>query len=161
VKKNRKPPEKMTQKDKQERGVKGESLITDSLRPQKIWNHKLINAGFGTVFDKIIIPPGGGYAVEVKTRMVPRIEYSKIEANERKGLDKFMEQVGPKHAFIIGIWLTEDTKRAFLIPWYKVRDEVCSGVRGSIRMEDYPELQKVKGGWDMSCFILNSRQHLL
>ena len=143
---------KLTQKDKQERGVKGESLLTDSLRPAGLWNHKLVNAGYGTVFDKLIIPPGGGYAIEVKTRMVPRIEYSKIEMNERKGLDRFMEKVGPKHAFILGIWLTEDTKRAFLIPWYQVRDTVCSGCRGSINMLDFTELPKVAGGWDMSCF---------
>lgn len=143
---------KITQKQKQERGVKGESLLTDSLRPAGLWNHKFVNAGFGTVFDKLVIPPGGGYAIEVKTRMVPRIEYSKIEANERKGLDKFVRQVGRDHAFILGIWLTEDTKRAFLIPWYQVRDAVCSGCRGSINMLDFPELSKVGSGWDMSCF---------
>lgn len=143
---------KYTQKDKQERGVKGESLLTDSLRSAGLWNHKLINAGYGTVFDKLIIPPGGGYAVEVKTRLQPRIEYSKIERNERRGLDKFMRQVGREHAYIIGIWLTDDTKRAFLIPWYQVRDVVCSGCRGSINMLDFPELPRKGGGWDMSCF---------
>ena len=90
--------------------------------------------------------------MEVKTRVIPRIEYSKIEANERRGLDKFMRQVGRDHAFIIGIWLTEDCKRAFLIPWHEVRDAVCSGGRGSIRMEDFPELPKIGGGWDMRCF---------
>jgi hypothetical protein len=144
---------KITQKQKQERGVKGESLLTDSLRPAGLWNHKLINAGYGTLFDKIIIPPGGGYAVEVKTRLRPRIEYSKIEANERKGLDKFMQQVGRDNAYILGIWLTEDIKRAFLIPWHEVRDAVCSGCRGSIKMLDFPELPKVGSGWDMSCFM--------
>lgn len=143
---------RFTQKDKQERGEKGESLITDSLRKAGIWNHKLVNAGYGTVFDKLIIPPGGGYAIEVKTRLQPRIEYSKIEQNERRGLDSFMKKVGRDHAFIIGIWLTEDTKRAFLIPWHEVRDAVCSEVKGSINMLDFPELPKVAGGWDMGCF---------
>jgi len=106
------------------------------------------------VFDKLIIPPGGGYAVEVKVRKRPIIGYNvkEITSNERKGLDKFMRQVGRDYAFIIGIWLTEDCKRAFLIPWAEVRDAVCSGGRGSIRMEDFPELPKVSGGWDMSCF---------
>lgn len=141
-----------SQKQKQERGQKGERLITSSLRKNELWSHKLVNAGYGTLFDKIIIPPGGGYAVEVKTRMHPRIEYSKIEPNERKGLDKFIEKVGLKHAYILGIWLTEDTKRAFLIPWYQVRDAVCSGCRGSINMLDFPELPKLGSGWDMSCF---------
>lgn len=148
---------KITQKQKQERGTKGESLITDSLRPHGLWNHKLINAGYGTVFDKLIIPPGGGYAIEVKTRMQPRIEYSKIEANERKGLDRFMQLVGQDHAYIIGIWLTENTKRAFLIPWHEVRDAVCSGCRGSINMLDFLELPRKSGGWDMSCFGRRSR----
>ena len=143
---------KLTQKDKQERGVKGESLVTDSLRKAGIWTHKLVNAGYGTVFDKLVIPQGSGYAVEVKTRMRPRIEYSKIEPNERRGLDKFMRQVGRDNAFIIGIWLTEDTRRAFLIPWHQVRDSVCSGCRGSINMLDFPELPKAARGWDMSCF---------
>jgi hypothetical protein len=146
--------EKLTQKDKQERGAQGEADITASLRKAELWNHKFVNAGFGTVFDKLIIPPGGGYAVEVKVRQEPRIAYNlkSISMNERKGLSKFEDQVGRNHAFIIGIWKTEDFARAYLIPWYQVRDAVCSGIKGSIRMEDFPELPKVPGGWDMSCF---------
>ncbi len=146
---------KYTQKDKQKRGAKGESLITDSLRKVNLWNHKLINIGFGTVFDKLIIPPGGGYAVEIKVRQEPRIAHNikSITKNERIGLDEFMAKVGKDHAFIIGIWKTEKFQRAFLIPWYKVRDQVCSGVRGSINMLDFPELPKISGGWDLSCFM--------
>lgn len=145
---------KFTQKEKQERGAKGESLITDSLRNAKLWNHKLVNAGFGTVFDKLVILPRGGYGLEIKVRQVPRIAYNikSITPNERKGLDKFMKQVGRDHAYIIGIWKTEECQRAFLIPWWQVRDQVLSGERGSIKMLDFPELQKVPGGWDMSCF---------
>lgn len=141
---------KYSQKDKQARGSKGESLITDSLRSSRIWNHKFVNAGFGTVFDKVIIPPGGGFAVEVKLRKQPRIEYSKIEENERKGLDKFVRLVGENHAFIIGIWLQDDVKRAFLIHWVDVRDAVCSGVKGSINMLDFPELPRKGSGWDLN-----------
>lgn len=145
---------KMTQKDKQVRGARGEADITASLRKAGLWNHKLVNAGYGTVFDKLIIPPGGGYAVEVKVRREPRIAYNtkSITPNERRGLDQFMKQVGRDHAFIIGIWQAEGTKRAFLIPWYQVRDAVCSGCRGSINMLDFPELPRVSGGWDLSCF---------
>lgn len=143
---------KFSQKDKQARGEKGESLITDSLRKAKLWNHKLINAGFGTVFDKIVIPPGGGYALEIKVRNTPRIAYNEksITKNERKGLTKFAQQVGEDYAYIIGIWKTEEFQRAFLIRWVDVMDAVCSGVRGSINMLDFPELKKVPGGWDMS-----------
>ncbi|MCR4436185.1 MAG: hypothetical protein QHH06_10430 [Clostridiales bacterium] len=144
----------MNQKDKQVRGTKGEADITASLRKAKLWNHKLVNAGYGTVFDKLIIPPGGGYAIEVKVRQEPTIGYNakSITPNERKGLTHFEKLVGKGHAFILGIWKTEKFERAFLIPWYAVRDEVCSGVRGSIKMLDFPELKKVAGGWDMSCF---------
>mgnify|MGYP000132347221 FL=1 len=146
--------EKITQKQKQERGAKGESLITASLRSVGLWNHKLINAGYGTVFDKLIIPPGGGYAIEVKVREKPKIDYNtkSITLNERRGLDRFMQLVGKDHAYIIGIWLTENTKRAFLIPWHAVRDDVCSGRRGSINMLDFPELPRKGSGWDMSWF---------
>ena len=143
---------RFTQKDKQKRGTKGESLITDSLRKANLWNHKLVNAGFGTVFDKLVIPPGGGYGLEIKVRQIPRIAYNvkSITPNERRGLDKFVKQVGQENAFIIGIWKTEDFQRAFLIPWWQVRDQVCSGVRGSINMLDFLELEK-KG----SCFVLS------
>ena len=142
---------KFSQKDKQERGAKGEGLVTASLSKQNIWNHKLVNAGYGTVFDKLVIPPGCGYAVEVKTRVRPSIEYSKIEQNERKGLEKFMMQVGRRHAFILGIWLvSNEVKRAFLIPWTDVREDVCSGRRGSINMLDFQELPRVGAGWDFS-----------
>lgn len=143
---------KFSQKDKQARGEKGESLITDSLRPQKIWNHKFVNAGYGTIFDKLIIPPGGGYGVEVKVRQEPRIAHNirSISKNEIRGLDKFMNQVGKDHAYIIGIWLTEDVKRAFLIPWYQVRDQIISGVRGSINMLDFLEFPRQGTGWDLS-----------
>lgn len=149
-----KTPEKMTQKNKVERGAKGEEAITASLRKLNLWNHKLVNVGFGTVFDKLIIPPGGGYAVEVKVRQEPRIAHNtkSITPNERKGLTAFESKVGKGHSFIIGIWATKDFQRAFLIPWYQVKDAVCSGCRGSIRMEDFPELPKVAGGWDLSCF---------
>jgi hypothetical protein len=147
-------PKKLTQKDKQARGAEGEGDITVSLRKAGLWSHKLVNAGYGTVFDKLIIPPGGGYAVEVKVRKKPTIGYNvkEITPNERKGLTYFEKMVGQGYAFIIGIWKTEKFERAFLIPWYQVRDDVCSGRRGSIRMEDFPELSKVAGGWDLSCF---------
>jgi hypothetical protein len=144
---------KYTQKEKQRRGQKGEALITASLQKAGIWNHKLVNAGYGTVFDKLVIPPGGGYAFEVKVRQVPRIGYNtkSITPNERRGLDRFMQQVGTDKAYIIGIWQTEkEGWRAFLIPWAMVRDDVLSGCRGSIKMQEYQELKKIPGGWDMS-----------
>ncbi len=143
--------------ENQKKGVKGESLITGSLSKKKIWNHKLVNAGYGTVFDKLILPPGHGYAAEVKYYAAPKIPFSKIEPNERKGLDKFMRQVGRGHAFIIGIWSTED--RAFLIPWEDVRDQVCSGNRGSINMLDFQELPKIgKSKWDLSAMWRNRKE---
>lgn len=145
---------KYSQKDKQARGEKGESLITDSLRKAGLWNYKLINAGYGTVFDKLIIPPEGGYAVEIKVRQVPRIAHNvkSITPNERRGLERFMKLVGKDNAFIIGIWKTEEFQRAYLIRWADVREQVLSGIRGSINMLDFPELPKRGSGWDMSVF---------
>jgi hypothetical protein len=145
---------KMSQKDKQKRGEKGESLITDSLRLCELWNHKLINAGWGTVFDKIVIPPGGGYALEIKLRKEPKIAFNEksITPNERIGLDKFEKLVGRGHAHILGIWDENGVRRAFLIPWCQVRDRVLSGIRGSINMLDFPELRRKGTGWDLSCF---------
>ena len=135
--------------ENQKKGVKGESLITGSLSKKKIWNHKLVNIGYGTVFDKLILPPGHGYAVEVKNYEVPKIPFSKIERNERTGLDQFLKKVGKNHAFIIGIWSTEG--RAFLIPWEDVREKVLSGVPGSIKMLDFQELPRLgKSHWDLS-----------
>jgi hypothetical protein len=145
---------KCSQKEKQVRGARGEESITSSLRKLRIWNHKLVNAGYGTVFDKLIIPPGGGYAIEVKVRQDPVIAYNtrSITPNERKGLTHFADTVGLWHAFIIGIWKNDNFSKAYLIPWCRVRDDVCSGRRGSIRMTDFPELPKAPGGWDLSCF---------
>jgi len=139
-------------KSNPEIGAEGEADITVSLKLAGLWSHKIVNTGYGTEFDKLIIPPVGGYAVEVKRRAAPTIEYSKISTNERRGLNRFERLVGRDNAFIIGIWQTKEFSRAFLIPWHEVRDAVCSGGRGSIRMEDFPELPKVAGGWDMSCF---------
>lgn len=146
-------PKKFTQKDKQKRGAKGESLITGSLKKSNIWNHKLVNAGFGTVFDKIVIPPGGGYALEIKLRQEPNIAYNikSITPNERKGLDNFMNKVGKSNALIIGIWETEGTRRAFMIPWCQIREAVMSGCRGSIKMLDFPELKRDGEGWNLTC----------
>jgi hypothetical protein len=140
------------QKSNPEIGAEGEADITVSLSKAGLWNHKLFNAGWGTPFDKVVVKPGGGYAVEVKRRDGPTIEFSKISRSERNGLDKFMWQVGRDYAVIIGIWKTEKSEQAFLIPWHEVREAVCSGKRGSIRMEDFPELPKIAGGWDLSCF---------
>lgn len=145
---------KFTNRDKQERGEKGETDITAALKAANLWNHKFINAGYGTVFDKLVIPPGGGYALEIKVRQKPNIAYNvkSITENERKGLTKFMNQVGQNHAFILGIWKTEKEERAFLIPWHMVRDPVCSGIRGSINMLDFPEVYKKNGVWDLWWF---------
>jgi hypothetical protein len=143
---------KYTQKDKQVRGQKGEALITASLRKAGLWNHKLVNTGYGTVFDKIVIPWGGGYALEIKVRKEPRIEYNtkSITPNERRGMEQFMLRVGRDRVYIIGIWQGEGFARAFMIPWASVREDVLSGRRGSIKMLDFPELKKIPGGWDMS-----------
>ena len=145
-----------SQKEKQERGVKGEALVTASLKEMNLWNHKFINAGFGTVFDKLVVIPGGGFALEVKLRKDPTIAYNikSITRNERKGLDNFMNKVGKQNALIIGIWHTEEATRAFMIPWCQVREDVLSGRRGSINMLDFPELKKAGKGFDLQC--LNS-----
>jgi len=136
---------KYTQKQKQERGTDGEAIVTASLRKSGIWNHKLVNAGYGTVFDKIAIPKGGGYAIEVKLRKEPRIAYNKksITPNEIKGLDSFVEKVGQDHAYIIGICDKGSNIRMWAIPWVAVRDDVKSGRRGSIKMEDFREIKPV------------------
>lgn len=148
-------------KDNQERGAKGEELVTSSLRSSKLWSHKFINAGFGTVFDKLVIPPGGGYGLEIKVRKEPTIGYNvkSITKNERKGLNTFVEKVGPGNAFIIGIWINEDIKRAFIIPWIDVRDAVCSGVRGSIKMQEFEELERKGTGWNLDRFKIIKEVH--
>lgn len=145
--------DKMTQKDKVDRGMDGEALMTASLTAHGLWHHKMVDAGYGTPFDKIVVPPGGGYAFEVKTMSKPNIPYSKIRDNQRKGLTRFSQRVGGGYSYIIGIWLTEGIKRAFVIPWVMVADEVCSGVRGSINMLDFAELDRCGDGWDMSRFM--------
>lgn len=146
----------MTQTDKIKRGASGEACIRVSLSAAKLWSHKLVNAGFGTVFDKLIVQPAGGWAVEIKTRKEPTIAFNvkSITPNERRGLDAFAAKVGSDRAVIIGIWRPEDDPhgRAFVIPWSAVRDDVCSGRRGSIKMTDWPELPKAGKGWDMSRF---------
>lgn len=133
-----------------ERGQDGEALLTASCQACRLWSYKMLNAGFGTPFDKVIIPPGGGYAIEVKTKLEPTIAYSSISTNERKGLNRFVRMVGRENAYIMGVWLTGDFKRAFLIPWVAVRDAVCSGARGSINMLDFPELRRKGEGWDLT-----------
>ena len=142
-----------TQKEKQERGQTGEALITASLRKSELWQHKLVNAGYGTVADKLVIPPGGGYLLEIKTRLEPRIAYnrSSITNNERRGMDYFEKMVGHGRSLIVGIWKTKEFQRAFLIPWCQVREGVLSELPGSIKMLDFPELKKIPGGWDLSC----------
>jgi hypothetical protein len=137
-----------TQKDKVKRGAEGERLITASLKEQYIWNYKMFNAGYGTLFDKLMIVNGKPFALEIKTRTEPYIAYSSISANERNGLDDFMRKVGEGRAVIIGIWLTKDVKRAFWIPWKSVRWNIFSGERGSICMTDFDELDRYKSGWD-------------
>lgn len=77
----------------------------------------------------------------------PVIAYSWISQNERDALNEF-EGLIPGHTFVLGVWVS-DRNRAFLIPWYVVKDAVCSGCRGSINMLDFPELEKLGNGWDM------------
>ena len=149
----------MTQRERnnhnRELGKKGEGLISSSLKRNGFWRLKQINLGDGTKCDFIAVHPVyGGYMLEVKTtdcRDKPTIPYSDVSNKERESLTEFEGLIGQGHAFVIGLWL-KDEKRAFLIPWHEVRDAVCSGCRGSIRMEDFPDLPKVSGGWDMRGF---------
>ena len=142
-----------TQKDKQKRGQSGERLITDALAKLQLWNHKLVNYGFGTVFDKIVIPPAGGYALEIKVRQIPRIAHNpkSITNNEVKGLEKFYRLVGQDNAFIIGIWKDESNYKAYLIPWGTVREQVISRVRGSIKMQDFPVIKETNSAINLLC----------
>lgn len=134
-----------------ELGKKGESLISSSLKRNGFWRLKQINLGDGTKCDFIAAHRDyGAFMLEIKTTDTePVIAYSWITENERKALIEFEGLIGRGHAFIVGLWLKEN-KRAFLIPWYRVSDKVCSGGRGSIKMTDFPELVKVAGGWDLS-----------
>ena len=146
-------PKPMTQRKRnnhnRELGKKGEGLISSSLRNSGFWRLKQINLGNGTKCDFIAAHRQyGAFMLEVKTTDTqPVIAYSWISDNERKALNEF-EALIPGHGYIVGVWIS-GSNRAFLIPWAAVRDAVCSGCRGSIRMEDYPELPKVSGGWDM------------
>jgi hypothetical protein len=138
-----------------ELGKKGESLISSSLKRNGFWRLKQINLGDGTKCDFIAAHRDyGAFMLEVKTTDsdVPTIAYSWITENERKALTEFEGLIGRGHAFVVGLWLRSEAKRAFLIPWYTVSEAICSGCRGSIAMMDFPELPRVSGGWDMSCF---------
>ena len=148
-------PKPMTQRERnnhnRELGTKGESLISSSLKKSGFWRLKQINLGDGTKCDFIAAHRlYGAFMLEVKTTDTadkPTIPYSWISENERKALIEF-EGLIPGHAFVVGIWYREE-KRAFLIPWCAVKDAVCSGCRGSIAMEEYPELERIGSLFDM------------
>lgn len=151
---------KCTQKEKQQRGQKGEGEFRDSINDLKAWVKKMENAGYGTPFDYLVLMDNHNFAVEVKVRDAPTIGYNdrSITPNEKKGLTAFEQKLERNTSYIIAIWKNENKKRAFLIPWGLVRDDVCSGRRGSIRMTDYFEVPRKKlstgkWGWDLSLFM--------
>ncbi len=141
---------KITQADRgQTRGIRRNSLTDLPLRTHGC---RRPQAGKRRVRHRVRQadhPSGGGWALEIKTRKEPTIAFNtkSITPNERRGLDAFMAKVGAAGCHHRDLATgRRRAGRAFVIPWAKVREAVCSGRRGSIRMTDWPaELQRTKG----------------
>jgi len=147
-------------KIQQKRGADGEAALTASLKDSGLWSYKLPNIGYGTPFDRVIVT--AGHAIEVKVTKNGRVPYSKISENERKGLTRFQYLVGDEKtvAWILGIWKNKGKELAFMVPWYQVAEDVCSGKRGSVDLVKCGKMLSKRmrgGGWDVAGFLRGVR----
>lgn len=142
---NRKQP-KYTQRDKQRRGAEFEKEFRNSLPYFNLWGHKLECDGYNPQpFDFILTTKGGACGVELKCTQSFMLPYSAIRGSkskgkksQREGLTEFESKISTNKSFILVRVLNDTTDKIYVVPWAKVKDDVCGPKRGSIDLLDYP-----------------------
>lgn len=147
-----------TQKEKNDRGSNFESEFRASVNILPCWAYKLVNTSAGTPFDYILTFDGGAAAVELKRILHNRLGYSMIRDNQRIGLSQFEAKALTNKSFIVCNVKNENENRCFIIPWNVVRNDICSGRPGSIQVDTFQEIKRIKidnkrYGWDLSILI--------
>ena len=143
-----------TQKDKQKRGTDFEGEFRKSCNAYPCYVYKMLNMGYGTPFDYSMMVKGGAHALELKRIVKSRLAYSGITDNERNGLSQFELKVPTNKSWVLVNIKNEITNVCYLIPWREIKNEVCSGSRGSIQVRDYIKIPKILNlGWDLSHLV--------
>ncbi|MFT9496758.1 Holliday junction resolvase RecU [Anaerosolibacter sp.] len=143
-----------TQRDKQKRGSDFEGEFRASLNHSGCWGLKIITGFAGTPFDYIAMSThGNAIAVELKRVAENKLNYSQIRANQRKGLTDFLNKGGIS-AIVCNV-KNDKENRCYWIPWQHIMNEVNSGQKGSVKVDQFQELKRIKlnsgkYGWDLS-----------
>lgn len=137
-----------TQKDKQKHGATFEREFKKALTTYGEWGHKLICDGFTPQpFDFIFTLGGRVYGAELKSTMNDTLPFSAIRESQRIGLTSFNNKTDGLSSFVLIKDCNENL--IYVVPWYHVKDDVCSGKRGSINYKDYVSIGKNNGVWDI------------
>lgn len=139
------------------RGAEVERDFRASLNHIDCWARKMIPDMSGAPFDYLVLTDESRIAAEIKCTDDFRLPYSIIRDTQRVGLTAFERIAGNASYVVCQYRRKQDNgrydKRMFLIPWNAVRDEVCSGRRGSIDLSAYRELPRIDArSWDFSCW---------
>ncbi len=146
-----------TQRDKQKRGSDFEAEFRASITHTGCWCHKIITGFSGTPFDYVLMRKDGrSIGVELKRTAKKTLNYSQIRNNQRFGLTDFRNKGGL--SYIVCNLKNDTENRCFIIPWAEVMEDINSGLRGSIALEQFLEVPRIKlksgkYGWDFNNLI--------
>lgn len=145
-----------SQKDKQSRGARFEQEFRASCNEFPCWVRKMLTGFQGTPFDYLVLTGKKNWGIELKVVKSPRLAYSTIRDNQRRGLTYFSKVVPQNKSALIVNWrdIPNKTNKCYFVPWDEEKNNVCSGRRGSIKLEKYPEIPRLKlengsYGWDI------------
>ena len=137
------------QAERNARGANFEAEVSMALARQGFFHRKLLTGFAGTPFDIVAASPAGAWAIECKRTSSKALPYSSFTDNEIIGMTSFEQ--GPTTRSVVFVNIKTATEnRLFLVPWCLIRDQVASGVRGSVKYQEHIEVPRRQGYWDLS-----------
>ena len=138
---SRRPKRDTLQRARQRRGDEWEKELCNEL--QRLgWARRWPKAWAGQPFDISAVIDGISYAIECKRVLRGgNLAFSQLRPNEVKNLSRHEDAGGIS---VVAIQRDEPFTRRF-VPWREVREPIEKGLRGSIRIQNYPaDLKEVK-----------------
>ena len=122
------------QRERQKIGADFEHAWNDSMQYFNVFSIKLQTGFVGTPFDFIMVSTQGAFALELKRVDKEYLPCSRIEPNQRVGLEAFQkETMGTGRSYLVVNVVNELYQHVYLIPWDEIRDQILSQSKGSIK----------------------------
>lgn len=99
------------------------------------WARCWPKAWAGQPFDISAMVEGHSLAIECKSIVRGNLPFSALRPNEIENLSRFEDAGGTA---LVAVRRTDPPTQCF-VPWWKIRDRILSGDRGSVTLGDQPQ----------------------